>query len=161
MKCPYCGAVELRVIDTRDSESAIRRRRECEACQARFTTYERIAPNLWVIKRDGRREEFEPSKIMEGLRRACAKRPVSTEALQRLVQEVQDSVLASGRAEVSSKSIGELVVQRLREIDEIAYVRFASVYLPLGDLESIRTEIDRLVSRRKEVEEQPTWKPSK
>jgi len=152
LNCPYCGSLDLRVLDTRDSEKAIRRRRECGQCARRFTTYERLAPSLWVTKRDGRREEFEPEKVMEGLRRACAKRSVPTEALERLVQEVQDAVLATGRAEVSSQAIGDLVMQRLREIDDIAYVRFASVYVPLGDLESVRREIDRLMGERRERE---------
>jgi transcriptional repressor NrdR len=152
VKCPYCGTTDLRVLDTRDTEHGIRRRRECAACLRRFTTYEHVAPVVWVTKRDGRREEFEARKIMEGLRRACAKRPVSTEALEGVVQEVQDAVLGTGRAEVSSQFIGELVMQRLREVYEIAYVRFASVYVPLGDLESIRSEIDRMMGQRSDKE---------
>jgi len=152
VRCPYCGAEDLRVLDTRDSEQGIRRRRECAVCERRFTTYERIAPTVWVIKRDGRREEFNPEKVMEGLRRACAKRPVPTEVLERLVQKVQDSIITSGRAEVSSKTIGDLVMEGLREIDDIAYVRFASVYVPLADLESVRSEIDRMMGQRREKE---------
>ena len=152
MRCPYCSEDDLRVLDTRDTDQGIRRRRECAVCRRRFTTYERVAPTVWVIKRDGRREEFESEKVMEGMRRACAKRPVSTAALERLVQEVQDSVVSSGRAEVSSKVIGELVMERLRGVDEIAYVRFASVYMPLGDLESFGGEIDRMLDQRRERE---------
>jgi len=152
LRCPYCSEDDLRVLDTRDTDQGIRRRRECAVCRRRFTTYERVAPTVWVIKRDGRREEFESEKVMEGMRRACAKRPVSTAALERLVQEVQDSVVSSGRAEVSSKVIGELVMERLRGVDEIAYVRFASVYMPLGDLESFGGEIDRMLDQRRERE---------
>ncbi|MGQ9552763.1 MAG: transcriptional regulator NrdR [Anaerolineae bacterium] len=152
MRCPYCGAEDLRVLDTRDSEQGVRRRRECAACERRFTTYERIAPTVLVTKRDGRREEFDAEKVLEGLRRACAKRPVSTEVLERLVQKVQDSIISSGRAEVSSRTIGDLVMAELREIDDIAYVRFASVYVPLGDLESIRSEIDRMMDQRRKKE---------
>ncbi|MHB0878964.1 MAG: transcriptional regulator NrdR [Anaerolineae bacterium] len=148
MKCPRCSAVEHRVVDTRDNESGIRRRRECVECGMRFTTQEKVVPNVWVRKRDGRREEFDSNKIQAGLRLACAKRPVSTEVLARLVQEVQEAVLSSGRLEVTSKSIGEMVMQRLRDVDEIAYIRFASVYVPLGDLESVRGEIDKMVSQR-------------
>lgn len=152
VRCPYCGAEDLRVLDTRDSEQGVRRRRECAACERRFTTYERIAPTVLVTKRDGRREEFDAEKVLEGLRRACAKRPVSTEVLERLVQKVQDSIISSGRAEVSSRTIGDLVMAELREIDDIAYVRFASVYVPLGDLESIRSEIDRMMDQRRKKE---------
>ena len=152
MRCPHCGSDDLRVLDTRDTEDGIRRRRECVACAQRFTTYERVAPRVWVTKRDGRREEFEADKILEGLRKACAKRPVPTETLERLVREVQEAALGSGRAEIPSKEIGDLVMVRLREIDEVAYVRFASVYVPLGDLDSIREEIDRLMSQRREAE---------
>jgi transcriptional repressor NrdR len=152
LNCPFCGTSELRVLDTRDTEDGVRRRRECAVCHRRFTTYERIAPVVWVIKRDGRREEFDPEKIGDGVRKACAKRPVPTEVLQRLVQEVQDAVLGLNRAEVSSKVIGDLVMERLRAIDEIAYVRFASVYVPLADLESIRNEIDRMMQMRRNGE---------
>jgi transcriptional repressor NrdR len=114
----------------------------------RFTTQEKIVPNVWVRKRDGRREEFDPNKITGGLRLACAKRPVSSEALERVVQGVQDAVLNSGKVEVTSKAIGDMVMQRLRDVDEIAYIRFASVYVPLADLESVRGEIDKMVSQR-------------
>ncbi len=153
MHCPYCRSRDLRVLDTRDTEEGIRRRRECGACRRRFTTYERLAPTIWVIKSDGRREEFDPDKIMEGLRKACAKRSVSTEELEGLVQEVQESVSSLGRAEVTSKAVGDLVMAGLRKVDEIAYVRFASVYVPLGDLESIRTEIERMMDERRAREE--------
>lgn len=152
MKCPFCGATDSRVSETRDSDQATRRRRECVACGRRFTTYERLAPALLVTKRDGRREEFDPEKLKEGLRKACAKRPVSSETVERLAQEVQDTILGYGRLEVPSKVIGDLVMQRLRDIDEIAYVRFASVYLPFSDLESIRREIDEMIRQRDNVE---------
>ncbi|NPV09479.1 MAG: transcriptional repressor NrdR [Anaerolineae bacterium] len=152
MKCPYCGSPEFRVLDTRDTEDGIRRRRECGRCQGRFTTYERLAPTVWVIKRDGRREEFDPEKIMEGVRKACAKRPVSTETIERLVSEVQDLVAGGGRAEISSQAIGDLVMERLRHIDEVAYVRFASVYVPLGDLDSIRREIEDMMRDQRDRE---------
>jgi transcriptional repressor NrdR len=152
LNCPFCGTSDLRVLDTRDSDEGIRRRRECGACRRRFTTYERIAPVVWVTKRDGRREEFDAEKITDGVRKACAKRPVPTEALDKLVQEVQDAVLGLNRAEISSKVVGDLVMERLRAIDEIAYVRFASVYVPLGDLESIRSEIDRMMDLRRSRE---------
>jgi transcriptional repressor NrdR len=152
VKCPYCGSPEFRVLDTRDTEEGIRRRRECTSCLGRFTTYERLAPTVWVIKRDGRREEFDPDKVAEGVRKACAKRPVSTEAIERLVNEVQEVVIGGGRAEISSKAIGDLVMERLRHVDEVAYVRFASVYVPLGDLDSIRREIEGMMNEQRDRE---------
>ncbi len=152
MKCPYCGSQEYRVLDTRDTDDGIRRRRECTQCSGRFTTYERLAPTVWVIKRDGRREEFEMEKVMAGVRKACAKRPVSSETIERMVSEIQDAVMAGGKAEVSSRAIGDMVMERLRHIDKVAYVRFATVYVPLTDLDSIRREIEEVMSESVETE---------
>jgi transcriptional repressor NrdR len=137
------------VIDTRSSGSRIRRRRECSACGKRFTTYERVVlSNPMVVKRDGRREEFDPDKLMLGIRKACAKRPISVEELERLVDQVEAEVLHMGKAEIPSRMIGELVMEKLRGLDELAYILFASVYLPLTDLESMKEEVDRLLSHR-------------
>jgi len=152
VKCPYCGSMEYRVLDTRDTDDGIRRRRECTQCQGRFTTYERLAPTVWVIKRDGRREEFEPEKVMAGVRKACAKRPVSAETIERLVSEVQDLVMSGGKAEIPSRAIGEMVMERLRQVDKVAYVRFASVYVPLDDLDSIRRAIEEVMREPAESE---------
>jgi transcriptional repressor NrdR len=148
MKCPYCSASDSRVIDTRSSGERIRRRRECTSCQRRFTTYERVVlSNPMVVKRDGRREEFDPDKLARGIRKACAKRPVSMEDLEKLVDQVESAVQRMGRAEVPSSVIGDLVMERLKELDELAYILFASVYLPLTDLESMKHEVDRLLER--------------
>jgi transcriptional repressor NrdR len=148
MKCPYCSASDSRVIDTRSSGERIRRRRECTSCQRRFTTYERVVlSNPMVVKRDGRREEFDPDKLARGIRKACAKRPVSMEDLEKLVDQVESAVQRMGRAEVPSSVIGDLVMERLKDLDELAYILFASVYLPLTDLESMKDEVDRLLER--------------
>jgi len=151
LKCPHCGASDSRVIDTRSSGERIRRRRECLSCEERFTTYERVVlATPMVIKRDGRREEFDPDKLALGVRKACAKRPISMEALERLVDQVESEVQRMGKTEVPSQVIGSLVMERLKELDELAYILFASVYLPLNDLESMKAEVDRLLERRAE-----------
>jgi transcriptional repressor NrdR len=149
MKCPHCGGSDSRVIDTRSSGTRIRRRRECTSCERRFTTYERVVlSNPLVVKRDGRREEFDSDKLALGIRKACAKRPISMEDLERLVDQVEADVMRLGKAEVSSQVVGELVMARLKNLDELAYILFASVYLPLTDLESMKEEVDRLLVRR-------------
>jgi len=149
MRCPYCGARDSRVIDTRSSGERIRRRRECMECDKRFTTYERVAlSNLMVVKRDGRREEFDPEKLARGIRRACAKRPISMAELERLVDQIESQVHRMGKAEIPSRVIGDMVMERLKELDELAYILFASVYLPLTDLESMKEEVDRLLVYR-------------
>ncbi len=149
MKCPYCGSADSRVIDTREVGDAIRRRRECQECEQRFTTYERIAPvNLLVVKRDGRREPFDREKIFEGIRRACTKRPISTETIEQMVANIETTLYNLGQAEVPSRQIGEMVIERLREVDEVAYVRFASVYRSFSDLEALKREVDDLIGQR-------------
>jgi len=151
LKCPHCGASDSRVRDTRSSGERIRRRRECLSCEERFTTYERVVlATPMVIKRDGRREEFDPDKLALGVRKACAKRPISMEALERLVDQVESEVQRMGKTEVPSQVIGSLVMERLKGLDELAYILFASVYLPLNDLESMKAEVDRLLERRAE-----------
>ena len=149
MKCPHCGGAGSRVIDTRSSGERIRRRRECGHCQERFTTYERVVlSNPMVVKRDGRREEFDRDKLAVGIRKACAKRPISMEDLDKMIDQVEAQVYRLGKAEIQSQIIGDLVMDRLRELDELAYILFASVYLPLSDLESMKQEVDRLLERR-------------
>lgn len=149
MKCPHCGDIESRVIDTRASGERIRRRRECSECKTRFTTYERVAlSNPMVVKRDGRREEFDRDKLALGIRKACAKRPIAMGELERMIDQIESQVYRLGKAEISSQVIGDLVMERLRELDELAYILFASVYLPLTDLESMKKEVDRLLQRR-------------
>lgn len=150
MRCPYCQGEQSRVLDTRDSGASIRRRRECLQCGKRFTTYERVAlEQPMVIKRDGRREPFDREKLMVGIRKACAKRPVSVEDLEQLIDRVEARLQAMGKVEVSSREIGDIVMEELKGLDELAYILFASVYVPLQDLESLKAEVDRLMASRK------------
>ncbi len=150
MRCPYCSSFNTKVVDTRRAGEAIRRRRECLDCGRRFTTYERaVLETPLVVKRDGRREEFNRDKILAGVRKACAKRPIAIEDIEGLVDQVESRVRGLGKAEVESKVIGEMVLEKLRDLDGVAYIRFASVYLPLADLESIREEIDKLLAQRR------------
>lgn len=146
MKCPFCGAAESRVLDTRDVGSGIRRRRECEQCKQRFTTYEQVAKiNLLIIKRDGRREPFDRQKLLEGVWRACAKRPIASEAIENLVNDIESKLYALGQAEVPSRVVGEMVMERLKNLDGVAYVRFASVYRSFADLETLKREVDQML----------------
>lgn len=147
MRCPYCGSGQSRVIDTRDAGQGTRRRRECQGCGRRFTTYERVTDALMVIKRDGRREPWDAGKVLTGIRIASAKRPIPMEEMENLVSRVEEKVFSLGKAEVSSAYVGQLVLEELKALDEVAYIRFATVYLELGDLEAVRAEIDRLLQR--------------
>ena len=154
MKCPYCIQGDTKVIDTRQTGEGIRRRRECLACGRRFTTYERAAPvNLLVVKRDGRREEFDREKLMGGLRKACAKRPISADTLEQIVAEIEGELYGLDEAEVESRLIGEKVMARLRTLDDVAYVRFSSVYRHFADVECLADEIERLLETKRREEE--------
>ena len=151
VRCPFCRYEESRVLDSRpvDDGTVVRRRRECLACGERFTTYEKVELTpLLVIKKDGRREPFDRQKIVAGLLTACEKRPVALDRLEQLAADVERELRGRLEREVESKEIGDLVMQRLRDIDEIAYVRFASVYLEFGDLRRFREEVDRLMRQR-------------
>jgi transcriptional repressor NrdR len=147
MHCPYCQHTESKVIDTtHDSHGGVRRRRECEKCGQRFSTYERpILATPLVIKADGTREQFDRDKLTRGLQIACAKRPVSAAEIERLVGEIESHLQRLGKAEVSSRIIGDMAINGLRELDLVAYIRFAIVYLQLDDLTQIRNEINRLL----------------
>jgi len=145
MRCPHCGGIDTRVVDTRMAGDGIRRRRQCQQCHRRFTTYERVAPELTLIKRDGRRESWDRQKVLNGIRIACTKRPVAMADMERLVDQVEDYVMSLGRAEVSTRVVGEKVLEGLKALDPVAYIRFASVYLDLPDLHALRAEIDRLL----------------
>ena len=147
MRCPYCQHDKSKVIDTsHDSRGGVRRRRECEYCGQRFSSYERpILLTPLIIKRNGTREEFNREKLMVGLRIACAKRPVSAAEIERLASEIESTLQQIGRAEVPSRTVGDMVMAGLKKLDQIAYIRFAIVYLRLGDLQAIRNEIDRLL----------------
>jgi transcriptional repressor NrdR len=156
MKCPFCGASSEYIVvkDTREVADGIRRRRECEQCHQRFTTYERIATmNMLVIKRDGRREEFDREKLVKSMRVACSKRPVSSYAIEQAAQEIETQLYALGKSEVDSLRIGEMVMEQLRDIDEVAYVRFASVYRRFRDVDSMAEEIQYLQARKRREEE--------
>ncbi|HHY04876.1 MAG TPA: transcriptional repressor NrdR [Thermoanaerobacterales bacterium] len=147
MKCPYCSYVDSKVMDSRPIEegSIIRRRRECPSCKKRFTTYERVDElPLMVIKRNGDREVFDPHKIINGLIKACEKRPVSIDNLQKIANDIERELKNSMEQEVPSEKIGELVMRKLKEIDEVAYVRFASVYREFKDIDSYIEEIKKL-----------------
>ncbi len=148
MRCPYCQNEASKVLDTtHDNHGGVRRRRECENCHQRFSTYERpILATPLIIKADGTREEFDREKLMRGVRIACAKHPVSAADIERLIGEIEASLQRMGRAEVSSRIVGDMVVKGLKELDQIAYIRYAIVYLHLDDLGAIRHEIDRLLS---------------
>lgn len=145
MNCPFCDCEDSRVTDSRTVEAGIRRRRECLRCNARFTTYERVErAQVLVVKKDGRREEFQREKVLSGVRKACEKRPLEANADNALVDNVETAVLGTGRAEVDSSFVGELVMRGLRDLDQIAYVRFASVYRSFADLDSLRQVLDDL-----------------
>ncbi len=151
MHCPQCGERETRVVDSRDLEdqATIRRRRECAGCGARFTTYERIeAARLIVLKRDGRREEFDRAKVLSGLRKALTRRPVPDGAADRAADEIEAALRGAGVSEIPSSRIGELAMEHLRALDQIAYIRYASVYQSFEDLETLKREVDTLYSER-------------
>jgi transcriptional repressor NrdR len=149
MKCPFCASTNSRVIDTRSAEGGVRRRRECQDCGRRFTTYERVAPlRLMVIKQDGRREPFARDKILGGIQIACAKRPIDTGSIEELVSGIESELYHRGSREVTSREIGEMVMQNLRRLDEVAYIRFATIYRRFADVEDLADEIETLLERR-------------
>ncbi len=148
MKCPFCGYAESKVLDTRscDDGSKIRRRRECLSCAKRFTSYETIElVPIMVIKRDNTREQFDRNKLMNGILRACQKRPVSVETVQKIVDEIEYALQNKLVSEVTSAEIGELTMEKLKGIDDVAYVRFASVYRQFGDLNTFMKELKKLI----------------
>ena len=147
MNCPYCQKSNTRVIDTNhNARGGIRRRRACNNCSERFTTYERpVLSTPLLIKKDGTREEFSRDKLMEGLRLACTKRPISAETLERIAGEVESELAERAQSEIKSKVVGDLVITKLREVDDVAYLRYAIVYLQLNDLDAIKSEINRLL----------------
>src|SRR6266852_4979781 len=150
MKCPFCGGSESRVKDSRDVGDAIHRRRECEQCKGRFSTYERVEKTqLMVIKRDQRREPFDRQKLFIGISKACEKRPLSVNEIENAVEEIEQEVYRQGKQEVPGSVIGELVMDRMRKMDKIAYIRFASVYRSFGDVETMFEEIQNLLNREK------------
>jgi len=152
MRCPFCATDEDKVIDSRQSKDGleIRRRRECIACARRFTTYERVEEALpMVIKNDGRREPFDRNKIVTGLKRAVAKRPVSTASLEDVAEQVEREIAELSQPEVAAQEIGARVLPRLRQLDEVSYVRFASIYRDFRDIEEFAKELGEVVKARK------------
>ncbi|HEX6817760.1 MAG TPA: transcriptional regulator NrdR [Ktedonobacterales bacterium] len=146
MKCPYCGFFESKVTDSRDQGGVIHRRRRCERCNQRFSTVERVVlPELTVVKSDGRRESFNRDKLAKGLRLACQKRPIPVGELEALVEDVENELYKLGQAEVETRVIGEMVMERLRQLDAIAYIRFASVYRSYPDILAMRDEMDAIL----------------
>ena len=150
MKCPFCGFAQDRVVDSRESKEAdsIRRRRECEGCNKRFTTYERIdeIPYM-VVKKDGRREKFDRQKVLSGLLRACEKRPVSATKLENIVDETETYIVDSPERERTTSEVGELIMNRLKDLDTVAYIRFASVYRDFKDVREFKAELEELLSK--------------
>jgi transcriptional repressor NrdR len=150
VRCPRCGERETRVVDSRDlDEASIRRRRECETCGARFTTYERIeAPRLVVVKRDGSRVEFDREKLVSGFRKALTRRPLPDDAAEQAADQIEAQLRSGGATEVDSSEIGKMAMDKLRALDQIAYIRFASVYQSFEDIETLKREVDNLYAQR-------------
>jgi transcriptional repressor NrdR len=147
VNCPYCGHIDSKVIDSRDVNDGIRRRRQCLRCEMRFTTYERLQrASLFVIKKDRRREEFDREKLLSGIRKACEKRPLTSGVVAELVDDIEAELYQTGKAEVTSSVIGDMVMARLKTLDHIAYIRFASVYRKFEDITTLKEEVDSLAS---------------
>lgn len=152
MNCPYCGFYDSKVIDSREVNDGIRRRRECLNCGSRFTTYERLQPaSLFVIKKDERREEFNRDKLLTGLRKACEKRPLPIGTVEKLADDIEAELFHLGKAEIPTAIIGDMVMERLKSLDHIAYIRFASVYREFADITALKQEIDTLVGSESNV----------
>ncbi len=155
MRCPYCHSTQNKVIDSRPSReaNAIRRRRECLNCQRRFTTYEQVEETMpLIIKKDGRREPYQRAKLYEGIKKACEKRPVSIDLIEQFLDDLEREMLESGQREMPSSWLGERVIARLRDLDEVAYVRFASVYRHFTDATDFMKEIRQFLETRQEAE---------
>ena len=166
MRCPYCSSIDNKVVDSRMGKEgeSIRRRRECLKCEGRFTTYERVEEVLpSVIKKDGRREPFDRLKILNGLKKACEKRPISMEMLERTVEEIEKVLQEKGLKEIPSTMVGEEVMERLHKLDEVAYVRFASVYRSFRDINEFMSELKDILSNKemKDAKDVVAEKPQK
>jgi len=152
MKCPYCGHHDSRVIDSREVNDGIRRRRQCLSCESRFTTYERLQPaSLFVIKKDNRREEFNRAKLLTGLHKACEKRPLPAGIIDKLADDIEAALYQLGKAEIPSATVGDLVMERLKSLDHIAYIRFASVYREFADITMLKQVVDSLIPSESEA----------
>jgi transcriptional repressor NrdR len=145
MKCPHCGYTDSKVLDSRDVDDGVRRRRQCLSCDSRFTTYERVQKSgLFVIKKDKRRELFDKSKLLNGIRKAFEKRPVAANVINKVADDIENELYKQGKQEVSSTVIGDMVMGHLKQIDQIAYIRFASVYRDFADITRLKQEVDNL-----------------
>jgi len=145
VKCPHCGYSDSKVLDSRDTADGIRRRRQCLNCTQRFTTHEKVQrTTLFVIKKDRRREPFQKDKVLNGIRKACEKRPISGHDIEKLADEIESELVAGGRAEVYSSAIGDMVMAGLKTLDHIAYIRFASIYRDFADITRLKQEVDSL-----------------
>jgi len=152
MNCPYCSYHDSKVIDSRDVNDGVRRRRQCLSCHSRFTTYERLQPaSLFVIKKDERREEFNRDKLLAGIHKACEKRPLPTGAIDKLCDDIETELYHSGKSEIPSAIIGDMVMEGLKSLDYIAYIRFASVYRDFTDITALKQEVDILLNAEAEV----------
>jgi len=154
MKCPYCNYYDTSVLDSRDSEdlASIRRRRECMKCEKRFTTYERVdMVDMIVLKKDGRREQFDKKKLMTGMLKATEKRPVTMDQIEKAVDEIERELRKRDSIEIPSKIMGELVMDKLKKLDEVAYIRFASVYRSFDDLETFEKEVKSLLKNKNQL----------
>jgi len=159
MKCPFCGAPESRVIDSRGLDEEVRRRRVCSTCGGRFTTSERVQNHaLFVVKKDGRREAYDREKLAAGIRKACEKRPLPMGSVDKLITSVEERLHELGRAEISSSTIGDLVMDELEKVDHIAYIRFASVYREFADIGALKEALDSLAAGQK-TRHSPTDNP--
>ena len=152
IKCPLCGDIESKVIDSRSMHDGIRRRRQCIGCGGRFTTNERIqAKIVYVIKKDGRREEYNREKLQTGIRKACEKRPLPMGSIDKLVDSIESEIYQTGKTEISSSIIGDKVINRLAELDHIAYIRFASVYRDFTDISTMKQVVDSLLDNKSKL----------
>ncbi|NCU41834.1 MAG: transcriptional repressor NrdR [Candidatus Moranbacteria bacterium] len=154
MICPFCQNKNVRVIDSRDVHDgrAIRRRRQCEKCDRRFTTYEEVEElKITVIKRDGATQEYNREKIKKGIERACEKRPINNDQIEKIMSDIEYSIHAKRKDDIRSRDIGKMILKKLRDLDDVAYVRFASVYKSFGSVDSFRKELDRISNEGKEL----------
>ena len=148
MECPYCSNLKLKVTNKRSSPEGIRRRRECLKCKKRFTTYERVEfVDLAIVKKDNSREKYSRDKLKAGLTKACEKRAVSMEEIEQVVDEIESKIRAMDTTEIPSKTIGELIMKKLKSLDKVAYIRFASVYRDFADVEAFKSEVEKLLKR--------------
>lgn len=149
MKCPFCNAADTKVIDSRPAENSIRRRRQCEVCGKRFTTYEKVETiPLMVVKKNDSREAYDRSKLEAGILRACHKRPISVDEINAMIDDIENQIISKEEKEIPSSVIGEIVIEHLRQLDDVAYVRFASVYREFKDVETFLREIEKLAKKK-------------